>query len=138
MFEWISPKAIQYGEHCTYDDNGDGIYALFNTSTYNPTVVGLDGFFGKDYSLSGWNCPNAGIMDNNRAINLYPNPTKENLFIDITGYSGRIKVEIRDIQGKLIETKKSNNISLENYSKGIYILHIFFKEDIGIIKIIKE
>jgi len=138
MFEWISPKAIQYGEHCTYDDNGDGVYSLNNTPTYDPTVVGFDGFFGKNHALSGWNCPNTSIQHNNRKINLYPNPTKNNLFIEIMGYNGEIKVEIRDLQGGLLETKKTSYVSLENYSKGVYILSISYKEATEKIKIIKE
>lgn len=60
----------------------------------------------------------------NKRLKVYPNPAKD--FILIENLKENVEFEIYDIQGKLIKKEKYNNsqISLENLSKGVYILKI--------------
>ena len=71
-------------------------------------------------------------------FNAYPNPTDENITISIENYYGKIKTEVYDLIGnKLLITNKTN-ISLRDYSKGIYILKVAYGDRVEELKVIKE
>lgn len=56
-------------------------------------------------------------------INVYPNPTKENIII--SNINEELELKIYDLQGKLVLIKKVNNLSkvnLSELSKGVYNL----------------
>ena len=65
-------------------------------------------------------------------INLYPNPTKDFLHIDIDTKNqdlDKITIELIDLNGRILETFTSNlplnPINLEKYTQGFYFLRIF-------------
>ena len=56
-------------------------------------------------------------------INVYPNPTKENIII--SNIKEELELKIYDLQGKIVLIKKVNNLSkvnLSELSKGVYNL----------------
>ncbi|MGY3795257.1 T9SS type A sorting domain-containing protein [Aquimarina sp. 433] len=62
-------------------------------------------------------------------VTLYPNPTKKTFFINLNNTSEtKVNVEIRDIFGKLVKSKKGiytgqlNPIQVDNLSSGIYLV----------------
>jgi hypothetical protein len=61
-------------------------------------------------------------------INIFPNPTSNNLTIDLGSYnSGIALLIITDIQGKTILSKKirsKEKIDIRNLTTGAYIVHI--------------
>lgn len=59
---------------------------------------------------------------NLNTVSVYPNPTKNN--INIKTNSIVQNVELYDILGKKVKSTKSSTISLENFSKGIYIMKV--------------
>jgi len=62
----------------------------------------------------------------NDNISIYPNPTKDDLFINLADNSNEIKsIKLYSLTGQLIfEKKKTNSISLENTPKGLYLIEI--------------
>ena len=48
------------------------------------------------------------------------------------------KIELFSLNGKFLETVKTNTISLRNYSEGIYILKVTFEDRVEEIKVIKN
>lgn len=83
---------------------------------------------------------NVGISENNNEIMVYPNPSKNNVFIQ--GAEGA-NITISDLNGRVIESRydlgsNKEMISLSEYENGMYILRVIQDENISIIKIIKE
>ncbi|MDC0339398.1 T9SS type A sorting domain-containing protein [Flavobacteriales bacterium] len=58
----------------------------------------------------------------------YPNPTQDQITIDIKGYNGRVNVEVYDLQGRLLETTTNTKVSLKKHAKGIYVLKVSYGE----------
>lgn len=82
---------------------------------------------------------------NNNWFNIYPNPTKNNLNINLTSnVSGNTKIEIFDLLGKMVfnttlnETQLIQPITLPNLEKGIYCLKVINNNEIGIQQMIIE
>ncbi len=90
-------------------------------------VVARNSLIGKGWTISGdtYN-PNCALTTNelqNKKLKVYPNPAKD--FILIDNLKDNVEFEIYDIQGKLVKKEKYNDsISLENLSRGIYIIKI--------------
>lgn len=71
-----------------------------------------------------------------------PNPTSDLIFVTFNYKPEGVKFELNDISGKTLSKNTmlttSNEISLENYAKGIYILKILTEDNTQIYKIIKQ
>lgn len=68
----------------------------------------------------------------NYQINIYPNPAREFIFIEIVNLIigiNQLKYDLHDINGKLIETKiisgTKQEVNLQNLSSNLYILRIY-------------
>lgn len=128
----------------------DNPIAGANSINYTPIITG-------DYTVEvvfSNGCPTVSppysfsstlVIDNyfNQAIVLYPNPTSKSINLELTNLHEAIIVNLRDLSGKLITTKKyynTNNITFEiDQSPGIYIIEITNQEGVSAIyKIIKE
>ena len=68
-------------------------------------------------------------------IEIHPNPTND--LITISNVEESNKIELFSLNGKFLETIKSNTISLRNYSKGIYIIKVTFDDRVEEMKVIK-
>jgi hypothetical protein len=73
------------------------------------------------------------------AINIFPNPTNDNLTIETTQ---KATIEILNIQGQIIKTAKSDGkettIDLRNLSSGVYIIKAKTERGVAVKKFIKE
>ncbi len=69
-------------------------------------------------------------------IEIHPNPTHD--LITISNVEKSKKIELFSLNGKFLETIKSNTISLRNYSKGIYIIKVTFDDRVEEMKVIKH
>ena len=69
-------------------------------------------------------------------IEIHPNPTND--LITISNVEESKKIELFSLNGKFLETIKSNTISLRNYSKGIYIIKVTFDDRVEEMKVIKH
>jgi hypothetical protein len=93
---------------------------------------------------------NIGVDENNNLSNfifITPNPTKDNVQLEIIGLSGNIDLSLFNIQGDAIWRKRNivlsgeaftNTILFEHLNKGIYILRLSHAEEMYNIKIIKQ
>ncbi len=78
-------------------------------------------------------------------INIYPNPTKDFVTINLNSISRDLNLSIYDLNGQLLDQKNiistpEININLEHYESGIYFLKLIDKEnkETIVLKAIKE
>ena len=78
-------------------------------------------------------------------INIYPNPTKENLTLDLgTNHLKNASVKVLDLLGKIIthqkvsSSKTTLNLNALNLNQGVYLVK--FTNDLGskVFKVVKE
>ena len=82
--------------------------------------------------------PNLSIIEISNKINVFPNPTKENITISINNFNGKIRTEVYDIIGNRLQITNETTISLRKYADGIYILKVAYGDRIEKVKIVKE
>lgn len=75
-------------------------------------------------------------------INIYPNPTKSIVTIDLgVNLTENATIELLNIVGKSIYSETTNNkttINLSSYSKGIYLVKVVIENQTKVFKIIKQ
>ena len=71
-------------------------------------------------------------------LNVYPNPTNNNIQIEIENYYGSFQAELYDFTGKLLETTNKTSLSLADCSSGIYLLKVAYGDRIEQLKVIKD
>lgn len=87
---------------------------------------------------------NIEVSLDNININLYPNPVKEILYIQIDGYDNfnQLSYQLLDINGKTIENNSFTNsfkeVNISHINPGSYILRIYTKSKQKEFKIIKQ
>ena len=59
-------------------------------------------------------------------LNIFPNPTQDQIVIDIKGYYGPINVEIYNLQGRFLGATSNSTVSLRKYKRGVYILKVSY------------
>ena len=79
-----------------------------------------------------------GILDN---VKIYPNPTDNILFID-TLDKGIKKIELFDLQGRLLKTIKENKekyqIDISNFSSATYLVKLSTEKGSQTVKVVKK
>ena len=83
---------------------------------------------------------NVGVLEEESSSNLkiHPNPTSTLIRIEIENYNGSFEAELYDFNGKLLETTNNTNISLADYSSGVYLLKVAYRDRVEDIKVIKD
>tara|TARA_A100001037_G_scaffold79513_1_gene71506 strand:+ start:9795 stop:11099 length:1305 start_codon:yes stop_codon:yes gene_type:complete len=69
------------------------------------------------------------------SIKVYPNPTKQRLYLELPEYEGVLTIMVFDILGKLILTdfihgERSKEILLQGFSNGTYVLQILNESNV--------
>lgn len=79
-------------------------------------------------------------FDNNIELNLYPNPVRDNLNLNLPIDVNVLSFEVFDLIGKKIDsnTLQTNFINVKHYVNGIYILHLKTDKGVLIKKFIKN
>jgi|GEM_PF-5988475 hypothetical protein len=100
--------AIGIAEEFSSDDSADLLFVK-----YAPADIGLS---------------TNNLSVNKKKLELFPNPASESVKIKSDGFSFN-RIEIRNLSGKLVETKdclpsKSVAISLQNFAEGIYFVTV--------------
>ena len=134
------------------DRYGDGLGASFwggidgswLIKDYNNIVIGQgQGNFGDsiryDFFVSE-SVNTTGIKNDDflTGVYIYPNPTKENITININNFNGSIKTEVYDLLGHRLETTNETTISLSDYARGIYLLKVAYGDRVEEVKVIKD
>jgi len=80
-----------------------------------------------------------GITENGQSnLSIYPNPTSDQITIDIKGYNGLVTVAVYDLQGRLLETTTNNVVSLRKHAKGIYVFKVNYGEVTEEIRVVRD
>ncbi|HSD13601.1 MAG TPA: T9SS-dependent M36 family metallopeptidase [Flavobacterium sp.] len=74
----------------------------------------------------------AGVYDlfNDKSIRVYPNPTKGQLNIAISNYSGKLSIQVFDLNGRSVYNQDVNDfnaesaINLSNLQSGMYLIKV--------------
>ena len=80
---------------------------------------------------------NVGLNESNSLITVYPNPSTDQVNIQIDGYTGPVEIKLYDLSGKLLEFTFSRTLFLKDYSRGVYIIRIYygdFSKDVRVIR----
>jgi len=122
-------------------DNGVSDGVAFNattTTTYNLTGVDVNGCENTDsLTIVVEEC--TGIVEiMNSSLTIYPNPTSDQIIIDIKGYNGRINIEVYDLSGRLLETTTNTTVSLKKQAKGIYVFKVSYGEITEEIRVVRD
>ena len=81
---------------------------------------------------------NVAIHESNSEITVYPNPTSDQVLIQIDGYSGPVELKLYDLSGKLLEINYGRTLHLKNYSRGVYIISILYGDLTKELRIIRQ
>lgn len=143
------------------DDNGTGLFEVLdsvssgitsytdalppsNNSRYIVEVIhptGCDISKSSNYITCRSNVVSTGITGLttiNSTLNVFPNPTQDQITIDIKDYNGPVNVELYDLQGRLLETTKNTTISMGEYAKGIYVFKISYGEKTEEVRVVRD
>ena len=83
-------------------------------------------------------------LGGNNYVNIYPNPVKNNLFIEKqNGSITNTNIVITDVSGKVVYHNNSTlsttlNIETNTWSRGVYFVKVNSNEGSSTIKIVKE
>ena len=79
-----------------------------------------------------------GIEDSSQDnVQVYPNPTFDRITIYIDGYNGPVQAQIYDSKGSLIKTINSTEFSIEELSRGKYMLMVRYKNRLEKVNVLK-
>ena len=78
------------------------------------------------------------IIEKTNSVNIYPNPTNENITISVNNFNGNIKTEVFDLIGNRLQTTNETTISLQDYARGIYLLKVSYSDRVEEMKVIKD
>lgn len=89
------------------------------------------------FTTGGGSGPGVGIDDVNAMnVNLYPNPTTGNLYIDVEGLE---KVEVIDMVGRVVMTQENGNtVNLSNLANGVYSVRISANGNTAVKRVVKK
>jgi hypothetical protein len=71
-------------------------------------------------------------------LSVYPNPTNEQVNLDVEGYGGPISVEVFDFSGRSLLVTNSRIVSLKDYAKGIYVFKVTYGKRVEKIKVVRK
>ena len=78
------------------------------------------------------------IIEIEKNLSVYPNPTSEEITISINNFNGNIQTEVYDLIGNKLQTTNKTTISLSDYARGIYLLKVAYGDRVEEVKVIKD
>ena len=122
-----------------YDVSG-----VYSYTYYSGAANGCDSTIQLTLTIETGDTTSIGDFDvSNAVINLYPNPTSDDINIQVEGNVTITDIAIFDMYGKLVKIEKSTgsltNISLKTYAQGVYLLRLLNNNElIKTYKVIKQ
>lgn len=143
LFVCLGLKAQTFKAKYTYDANGnrETVSVVYLSQSSSSSSSGEDNNSKVEEELK--------VDDvTNLIINIFPNPTKGELRVELTGADEKMlksssnSIKVWDLQGRLLFSNKlvgpSNVVDLSRYSNGTYILQLFINEKVKDFKIVKN
>jgi len=114
----------------------NGLYEVKLVAENNTTGC-KDTLAEQDYIFTSGG-PSVSITEVSNQINIFPNPTNENVTISINNFNGNIQTEVYDLIGNRLQTTNETTISLIDYARGIYLLKVSYGDKVEEMKVIKD
>ena len=122
-------------------DNYNDLFLDINVAGTAPNVEPIDVLQTK---YNQWKNSNISYCDSvlsteiyqKKEVEIHPNPSND--FIRISNVEESNKIELFNLNGKFLETVRSNTVSIRNYTEGIYILKVTFEDRVEEVKVIKH
>ena len=74
------------------------------------------------------------IESDKKLVEIFPNPAKDRININITGYSGTSEILVFDVNGRLVVRNKTSNINsqldISKLTSGLYLVKVFNGESV--------
>jgi len=129
----------------------DNNYSVINNET-NPTfTASANGNYAVELTENGCidttNCEaitTVGVQENifGAGLEVYPNPSNGNFSVDLGKIKGNVKINITDINGRLIQSSEYNNSQILNLTiaepTGIYFMTIESAKQRTVLKLVKQ
>ena len=133
LFDGGSPafSINQFPSGIVYDTSG----------TYDVTLIATNSFGIDTLVKTGYiEVTSATSIDesNIKKLTVHPNPTSDQITIDIKGYNGGVNVSVYDLQGRLLETTTNTIVSLKKHAKGIYVLKVSYGDITEMIRVVRD
>lgn len=124
-FEQIDDQMLYIGKDKNID-NSDKIYyntsgSWINTSLTGTLIIRPVYSTALNYTLNIVNDSPSNDME--QIFNIYPNPTQNSVIVD--GMDVNQKVELYDLTGRKILSTQSNQLNLQEFDNGVYVICIF-------------
>ena len=109
----------------TISATDDGGCILAGVSSYSQSYNYIYTFVCK-LDADGYDTVDENIQNNVKPFFCYPNPAKDNLYLEFSPDVNCQSVEIYDLDGKMIESKNFNceTIGISNLNSGVYLMKI--------------
>lgn len=141
----VTPIIQGYIEHNTSASNDSIVFANFCAWTSAPNFKGdanhVNDAFCKALVFPIVTEISSLKNDQDKGVLIYPNPSSNNIIIELNKNLTNCKILLFDVNGNELElhnyTSTINQLTLENYSAGIYFVKIFNKDEVIVRKIIK-
>jgi hypothetical protein len=130
-FEQIDDKMLYIGKDKNID-NSDKIYYQtsgnwVNTSLTGTLIIRPVYSTALNYTLGIRPKKVKDVLSDNQIFNIYPNPT--NNLVTIDGLQQNQKVELYDLTGRKIFSTQSNQLNIQQFEVGVYVVCIFDKSN---------
>ena len=79
-----------------------------------------------------------GVFNEAHKWVVYPNPTKDLIYIEKENYDSPILIELYNFNGKHLTSVKCNKLSLKDYPRGIYLLKVTSNDKVELFKVINQ
>ena len=136
-----------FGQQCTLKAIPKTGYTFVNWTEYGDTVSSDTSYIFtvmSNRNLVANFSSTQSIVNNslNESIHIYPNPTKDNLIIEINSTTTNQKLEILNLVGQTLFTNIINNnkttINISAFPSGVYIIKLYTDNGTIVKKFIKE
>ena len=122
-------------------DSYNNLFLDINVAGTAPNVEPIDVLenkynLWKNNHISYCDSISSNIIAQKNDIKIHPNPTND--LFTISNVEQSNKIELFNLNGKYLKTVIGSTVSLREYSEGIYILKVIFKDRIEEIKVIKK
>ena len=134
-----------FGDNTVIQNNSSSVFHeyMYN-GLYDVSLIAVDIANGcndtlkKDGLIFCSGGPVLSIIEVSNNINVFPNPSNENITISVNNFTGNIQTEVYDLIGNRLQMTNETTISLQDYSRGIYLLKVAYGDRVEEVKVIKD
>ena len=137
-----SADGVQFKQIAVVNSKGGGIYGAEDRTPpsgnnyYRLRMVDNDGNFTPSKTILI-----KDILKQGTGFTIYPNPVKDKVTISPSDKSSLVKVALFDLRGNKVFAKQivgTTEVSLGSLAKGVYIIQLINKGEVGTLKLVKE